>query len=111
MDARVELTLRIGRFGEESHTVCVPVDEYLARKLTEPVELSDDAFSLLLASPGMFGGHGDAVTLRKEKFELRRAEARSIAKAIEDQLFKMFGVNDEMNGYPVHKGNGKKAQP
>lgn len=95
----IELTLYIGQYGERVERVGLPISESLARDLTEPVELSDEPFSLLLASPGLFGGKGDAVTIRRKKFKLRRETAREIAKAIEDKLVDLFGVNDEIDGY------------
>ena len=99
--ARVELTIRYGCYGEQSKTVIVPIDERLREELMEPVELSDNTFSLLLASPGMFGGKGDAVTIRKRKFIMRREIAQSIAQSLVPELIKAFGANDEMDGYSV----------
>jgi len=95
----VTLTLRIGQYGESVQAIELPLSETLARDLSEPVELSDHPLSILLASPGMWGGVGDAVTIRKKKFRLRKVAAREIAKAVEEKLIEMFGVNDETDGY------------
>lgn len=107
--ARVELTIRYGCYGEQSKTVIVPIGEQLREELMEPVELSDNAFSLLLASPGMFGGKGDAVTIRRKKFQMRRDIAQSIAQSLVPELIKAFGVNDEIDGYS--KENDFKVRP
>lgn len=97
--AIVELTIRYGDFGEQAQTVAVQIDERLARELMGRVELSDDPLSLLLASPGMYGGKGDALTIRREKFRMRRETAKAIANSMVPALCKAFGINDERNGY------------
>lgn len=99
--AQVELTLRIGQYGERVQSVAVPVGEDLARQLMEPVELSDEPFSILLASPGMFGGRGDAVTIRRKAFVLRKDVARALADQLTKELLKLFGDKDELDGYKV----------
>lgn len=100
-EAQVKLTLRIGQYGERVQSVAVPISEDLAHQLLEPVELSDDPVSILLASPGMFGGKGDAVTIRRKKFMLRKEVARALADQITRELLKMFGDRDELDGYEV----------
>ena len=107
--ARIELTIRYGCYGEKSKTVIVPISEHLRGELMEPVELSDDPFSLLIASPGLRGGYGDAVTIRKKKFKMRHDIAQSIAQYLVPELIKAFGANDKMNGYNME--NDFKAQP
>lgn len=99
--ALVELTIRFGAHGEHQKTVAVPISEYLTQELMGRVELSDEPFSLLLASPGMFGGNGDAVTVRRKAFQMRRAVAEDIAAAMVPELCRAFGVNDELDGYRV----------
>lgn len=99
--AGIDITIRYGDFGHESKTIAVPVDDYLLRKLMGRVELSDEPLSLLLASPGMYGGKGDAVTIRKRAFEMRRSVAEQIARAAIPAMLKAFGVNDELDGYRV----------
>lgn len=97
--AQVTLTLRIGTFGERVESIAIPISESLSRELTEPVELSDEPLSILLASPGLYGGYGDAVTVRKKKFALRRSVAKEIAYTVEQKLFELFGTDDETDGY------------
>lgn len=97
--AFVELTLRYGAFRDKHKTVVVPINEELTRELLEPVELSDSPISLLLASPGMWGGRGNAYTKREQTFKMRRAVAEEIAKAMVPALLEAFGVNDELDGY------------
>lgn len=97
--ALVELTIRYGHFGEHEKTVAVQIDEHMRRELMQTVELSDDPFALMLASPGLYGGKGDAVTIRREKFQMRRDIARAIADAMVPALCKAFGINDERNGW------------
>ena len=99
--AQIELTVRYGRYGEQSKTVCVPISAGLADELMNGVELSDEPFSVLLASPGAFGGKGDALTFRRKAFQMRRAVAQEIARAIQPALMNAFGVNDQLDGYKV----------
>ena len=99
--AWVELTVRYGYYSEQSKTVALPISEDLTRELMTGVELSDEPFSLMLASPGMFGGKGNAVTIRERTFKMRREIAEDIAKLLAKELLKAFGVNDELDGYRV----------
>ncbi|MGL4557080.1 MAG: hypothetical protein ACRCV5_06235 [Afipia sp.] len=99
--AQVELTIRYGEFGEQVKTVAIPISEGLTQELIGKVELSDEPFSLLLASPGVYGGKGDAVTIRRKAFAMRREVAEDIARAMVPELMKAFGVNDELDGYRV----------
>lgn len=99
--ALVELTIRYGPFREKSKTLAVPISEDMTRELMAGVELSDRPFSLMLASPGMFGGHGNAVEIRRKAFRMRKAVAVEIAKAMVPVLIEAFGVNDEIDGYRV----------
>lgn len=99
--ALVELTIRYGDYGHESKTVAVSISDDLTRELLGSVELSDDPFSLFVASPGVFGGRGDAVTMRKRAFQMRRDVAQEIAKAMVPELMRAFGVNDRLDGYRI----------
>ena len=99
MKPQVELTLRIGQYQEQVKTVCVPISEDLSRELLEPIEWSDEPLSLILASPGMWGGKGDAITQRKKIFKLRRDVAKALAESITEELIKLFGMNDVQDGY------------
>jgi hypothetical protein len=103
MDSRalVELTIRYGAYGQQAKTVAVPISEGLTRDLLGGVELSDEPFSLLLASPGAWGGKGGAVTFRRRAFKMRRDVANEIARAMVPELLKAFGVNDKLDGYKV----------
>jgi hypothetical protein len=99
--AQVELTVRYGPFSSESKTVAVQIPADLARELMGHVELSDEPFSLMLASPGMFGGHDSAVSIRQRAFKMRSQVAKDIAAAMVPALLEAFGVNDELDGYRV----------
>lgn len=101
--ALVELTIRYGDFGCKSKTVAVQIGDNLTRELLGGVELSDDPFSLFIASPGVFGGRGDAVTMRKRAFQMRREVAQEIAKAMVPELLRAFGVNDKLDGYRIEE--------
>lgn len=101
MKALVELIIRYGDYGQELKAVAIPISEDLTRQLLGRVELSDEPLSLLMASPGAFGGRGDAVTIRKITFRMRRSVAEQIARAMVPELMKAFGVNDELDGYRV----------
>jgi len=98
-DPAIELTLHIGQYGERSETVALPISQSLMRELREPLEWSDEPFSLMLASPGMWGGKGNAVEQRRRIFKLRQDHANGIAKLIADELMRMFGTNDRKDGY------------
>lgn len=100
--ARVEITVWTGR-DWRPHTITVPVDSHLMRELTEPMELSDSPFSLLLASP-KFGVHpfeamGETLQLRKRTFVMRKDFAEEISKALTQALVDYFGDGDKTNGY------------
>ena len=99
--AGVSLTIRYGSYGEQSKTVAIPISEMLMRELMERVELSNEPFSLMIASPCMFGGGEDAVTIRRKTFAMRREIAEQIAHSMVPALLDAFGVNDELNGYRV----------
>lgn len=99
--ALVTLTLRYDEYGEQAKSVAVPISESLTRELLHGVELSDKPLTLLLTSPGMFGGHGDAVTIRRRTFKMRREVAEAIARAMVPELLKAFGANDEIDGYKL----------
>jgi hypothetical protein len=98
---RIDLRVSYGAYGQESKTVSLEISEGLMRELSESVELSDEPMSLLLASPGAFGGHGDAVSIRRRKFEMRRELAEEIAASMVPALLRAFGVNDRVDGYRV----------
>ncbi len=92
-DTRIELVLRI---GAEFREIRVPVDasEHLLKELSEPLEWSDDPLYLMMASPGMYGGFGDAITIRKKVFSMREATAKEISWKITEALVAYFGRND-----------------
>lgn len=99
MKTQVELTIRYNEC--ESKTLAIDIPEDLARELLGTVEWSEEPFSLFVASPGAFGGHGSALTFRKRTFKMRRRVAEDIAKAMVPTILKAFGVNDELDGYRI----------
>lgn len=101
--ALVTLTIRYGRYGEDVKSICVPIDADLSRELMGGVELSDEPLSLLLASPTLYGGKENAVTLRRKAFKMRREVARAIADSMVPALLEAFGVNDKLDGYDISK--------
>jgi hypothetical protein len=100
-NALVTLTIRYGTYGHESKSIAVPIDATISRKLLGTVELSDAPFSLMLASPSMYGGKENAVTVRRKTFEMRRDVAEQIARAMVPAMLEAFGVNDELDGHRV----------
>jgi hypothetical protein len=98
---RIDLHICYGIYGHKSQIISLGISEALMHELSEGVELSRNPMSLLLASPGVFGGHGDAVTIRQRKFEMRREIAEMIAAAMVPALLQAFGVNDRMDGYRI----------
>jgi hypothetical protein len=97
--ALVELTVRYGEFGQKQKTVAIQISEDLRRELMEGVELSDDPFSLMMASPGLYGGKGDAITIRRRAFKMRLDVAKKIAADMVPALLDAFGANDQLDGY------------
>lgn len=109
MNARIELVLCLGHFGEEQHRIALALPPDLERDLIEPVEISDEPLSLLLASPGLYGGRGNAIEIRERKFQLRRSVAKQLAAQIESELIRMFGHEDERDGYKARDWSGRRG--
>lgn len=109
MSAGITLTLRTGYYGDQAQELALPIDERLLRELMEPFELSDEPFSLLLASPALFGGVGDAITIRRKRFAFRAATAKDVAQLVERALLEMFGERDETDGYRKTQGSQQGA--
>jgi hypothetical protein len=99
MKPSIELTIRYGVYGEQHKTLVLPIDESLMEDLTGSVELSDEPFSVLLASPGMYGSKGGAVTIRRKALVMRREIAKEIGRLVADALPELFGMNDKVDGY------------
>jgi hypothetical protein len=97
----ISLTIHYGDYGEQHKTVQVGISETLRRELMDSVEVSANPLSLMLASPGVFGRRGDAITIRRRAFKMRRAVAKGIADAMVPALLEVFGVNDVRDGYRV----------
>lgn len=97
----IELKVHYGGFGEYCKSVVVPISADLMQELMGKVELSNEPLSLLLASPGVFGGRGGAVSVRNRAFQMRYSTARAIAEAMVPELIKVFGCNDELDGYKI----------
>jgi hypothetical protein len=49
----------------------------------------------------VWGGKGDALTIRRKTFTMRREVAQDIARAMVPALLEAFGANDELDGYKV----------
>ena len=82
---------------EGSLTVPVRISERVLRELREPMELSEDSFSLKLAAwPNTISKY---VEVRAKRFEMREEVAREISAALIKKLIEYFGQNDETNGY------------
>lgn len=97
----IELKVHYWGFGEYCKSVVIPISADLIQELMGKVELSNEPFSLMLASPGVFGGKGNALNIRNKAFELRREVAQAIAEAMIPELIKAFGCNDELDGYKI----------
>ena len=87
----------------QRHQFALKLNPVIVRDLMQSVELSDEPFSLMLASPSLYGGRGNAITERANKLEDRRAFAESIAKQIVNSLMKVFGSNDKRDGYSTRQ--------
>lgn len=97
-NARIELVVRTGS-EYTVHSIALPVDERLLHELSEPMELSDEPFSLYVA-----GGHRgrDVTEVRRKMFRMREAHAKDIANSLAKALVDYFGRNDRADGY--HNG-------
>lgn len=93
----VELKIRYGEYGRDLKTVAVHVDDELSRDLLGSVELSDDPFSLFVASRN----GNDAVAVRRRVFRMRHDVARRIADAMVPEIMRVFEADDELNGYRI----------
>lgn len=108
-DALIELTFRYGPYGRQRKTVAVQISEDLTDELMGGIELSNDPFSLFVASPGFLGGRGDALTIRRRTLKMRREVAQEIARAMIPALIEAFGVNDTLDGYKADELEGVKS--
>lgn len=97
MKPSIELTIRYGQFGEKAKTVALQIGEDLMRELMEPVERSDDAFSLFVSSRR----GRDAVAHRKKTLHMRKALAEQIARQMVPAIVEAFSVNDQLDGYRI----------
>jgi hypothetical protein len=105
----IELTIGHGFYGEKTKRVALNIPEHFMLELMESVETSNDPFSLMLASPGMYGGHGNAVDIRRKKFALRDDFSRYLADTLVNELRKAFGANDVKDGYSIEQQNRREA--
>ncbi len=87
----------------QRHEFALRLDPVTVRDLMRSVELSDEPLSLMLASPSLYGGRGNAITERAQTLEYRRAFAEAIAKQIVNSLMKVFSSNDKRDGYPTRQ--------
>jgi hypothetical protein len=94
--ASVSITVRLGQFGDDTHTIVLPLSDHLLHELSEPLELSDEPISILLKSWPM---QRDYTTYRKRKFQMREGFAQALSKEITKALINYFGRNDKMDGY------------
>jgi hypothetical protein len=108
---RIDLTIRYGAYGQKSQTVSLSISESLMHELMEPVELSDEPISLFLATPGVFGGRGDAATIRERTFKMRRELAEEIAASMVPALLRAFGINDQRDGYKMDELSEDRRTP
>lgn len=68
--------------------------------LLQSVEVSSDPFSRMLASPGLMGGRGNAIDIKREMDEKRRAAARHIVGMLVERLIEdVFAKKDVCDGY------------
>lgn len=105
----IELTIGYGFLGEKTKRVALNIPEHFMRELIEPVETSNDPISLMLASPGMYGGHGNAVDIRRNKFALRDDFSRYLADSLVNELRKAFGANDVKDGYSIEQQHRRES--
>lgn len=101
INPRVEMLLHYDPSSDKRLYAVMDIDPMVLREAMESCERSDDPMSISLASPGLFGGKGDAVSHRKKVDSIRKMLAASIALAFEEHMVNMLGANDTMNGYPI----------
>lgn len=96
---RTVIELRVYHGMSKTACVAIKVSDELYRELTQEVELSDKPMSLLIASPSLYGGNGDAISIREKVFKMRKHYARELAESITKALVEHFGMNDVTDGY------------
>lgn len=94
----ISVIVRFGQYGEKHKEACLPIDEKLMRDMCEPMEISDEPLSLILSGGGFAGG-SELIKHRPKVFKLRREAAKLIAEDLTKELIRLFGSDDELNGY------------
>lgn len=98
MRAGIELIVRTGMYGETVHAFALQLPEDIMADLCEPLELSDNSFSLALKSLGR-GNEESYATVRKRKLKMREAMADRICQVMKKELLEHFGDKDQTDGY------------
>lgn len=101
--AGINLQVRTGYHGEKVKTFELRLDESLARALMEPVELSNDMFSLSLL--GRDNSALDSLSRRQKIFKMRKEFAIDIANELIEKLIEAFGQEDIKDGYTKEQFN------
>lgn len=98
MKPGIEVTVRTGQYGDQVHRFALDLEPDIYRDLTEPLELSDNAFALSLKSIGRHSAESYATT-RRRKLVMRQEMADRIARQIAAKLVEHFGDKDQTDGY------------
>lgn len=103
----VHLMITTGHHGtEQRHCINVPVDETVMRELMEPIEISNDPFTVALSSMDRRVPIDSFYTYRNSKFKMRDDISRKIANALVNALTEYFGNGDTIDGYRKDQRNG-----
>lgn len=109
MKAGITLEIRTGYHGEKVRHFDLVLDELTTRALMEPVELSNDPFSLRLSSPQMSAVH--SVQNRGKVFKMREHFAKDIADQLITCLIQAFGQEDITDRYSQSEINRFNPHP
>lgn len=94
----ITITVRTGMF-EPPHSITIPIDELMLRRLKEPVELSNDTFTLMYEAVGQRCPVEKVIKRRENKFVMRKDIAKIISELITVELVAYFGDGDTIDGY------------
>lgn len=89
------LTVTLDRGDHKPITVVVPID---CDKALEPIELSNDAFTLFLTGPRSKGRY---VTYRRETLVLREHVAEQLGRQVTSIFMELVKKNDTIDSYLI----------
>jgi hypothetical protein len=92
MNTGITLSILTEPFGKP-YVLIVPLPEHQLRELCEPLETSNDMFSINLAGGPRFVRH------RQEVLAQRQELSHRIASEVQKTLMHLLAINDKKDGY------------